>query len=209
MRRFRMVTALALAAGLLAALVPPVEAQATCFGLQETSGLQKQSNAGGGLNITGTPNNDVIVGTEGSDLIDGRGGNDVICGLGAGDVLIGGLGNDRIDGGPGFDFVAGGMAQGQVFGPDFISISVSSDSDPKGNDELFAGPGGGLMFGQGGNDRLVGGDDGDRLEGGTGNDQLVGNGGPDVLHGGSGSDQCDGGSGWDSANGCEQTVNVP
>ena len=40
MRRLWMVTALALAAGLLAAHAPSAEAQQTCFGLQETGGLE-------------------------------------------------------------------------------------------------------------------------------------------------------------------------
>ena len=66
-----------------------------------------------------------------------------------------------------------------------------------GNDQLFAGGGAVVFFGNAGNDLLVGGRFDDRLFGGDGNDEIEGNEGDDVIETGDGVNTVDAGSGDD------------
>lgn len=86
-----------------------------------------------GLNLVGTPGNDLLVGSSGFDTISGLGGDDTV---------LGGLGSDSIDGGEGRDTLHGG-----------------GDSDTlrggAGNDLLDGGTGLDRMEGGAGDDRYV------------------------------------------------------
>ena len=70
-----------------------------------------------------------------------------------------------------------------------------------GDDELFAGSGPAVFFGDAGNDRLVGGSHDDQLDGGLGQDNLVGQAGNDQLRGGEDDDLLEGGEGNDTLQG--------
>lgn len=72
----------------------------------EAAVFDRMSN--GGVRITGTAGDDVIVGSLADDVIDGLAGNDVICGRAGNDTLAGGDGNDTVRGGQGDDFLSGG-----------------------------------------------------------------------------------------------------
>jgi Ca2+-binding RTX toxin-like protein len=66
-----------------------------------------------------------------------------------------------------------------------------------GNDHLFGGPDGNILFGENGNDQLLGRGGRDFLLGGTGNDVLDGGADADVLLGGDGNDKLFGQAGRD------------
>ncbi|SFD68936.1 DUF4214 domain-containing protein [Massilia yuzhufengensis] len=124
-----------------------------------------------GLNLTGTPGNDILNGEALNDTINGGDGNDTIDGGGGDDQLYGGDesvigGGDRISGGAGDDMLRGGT----------------------GSDYLDGGLGNDLLFGDAGDDQLTGGAGNDRLEGGDGRDNLSDNEGSDYLSGGAGDD---------------------
>jgi hypothetical protein len=96
-----------LVAGSPIATPMPVAAQVQCtvqgVTYNATTPAGSTPNAAGGLDITGTQGNDVLIGSEGSDTISGLGGDDVLCGKGGNDVIFGGTGNDQIKSGPGDD----------------------------------------------------------------------------------------------------------
>ena len=112
-----------------------------------------------GLNIVGTPNDDVLVGANGDDIIRGLAGNDRLKGFGGSDRLIGGGGNDRLVGGSGNDIVRGGGGRDRLIGK-------------AGNDTLT---------GNGGNDVLKGGTGEDVLRGSRGDDKLIGGADSDIF----------------------------
>lgn len=112
-----------------------------------------------GLNLVGTPNNDVLAGAGGDDIIRGLAGNDRIKGFGGSDRLIGGGGNDRLVGGDDDDILRGGG----------------------GRDRLIGNAGNDTLIGNGGNDVLKGGTGEDILRGARGDDKLIGGAGDDIF----------------------------
>jgi Ca2+-binding RTX toxin-like protein len=61
------------------------------------------------MNITGTPNDDVLNGTDENDTLSGLAGNDQLRGLIGDDTLDGGTGDDVLTGGTGADVYIGGL----------------------------------------------------------------------------------------------------
>lgn len=129
------------------------------------------------VNVTGTPNSDIITGNNLNNVLNGNGGID---------QLVGRKGEDTLDGGDGSDSLNGGLGNDQLFGRN-------------GNDVLDGNFGDDFHDGGAGNDTLQGGPGNDTLVGGSGNAVLIGVfpaslippglGEADVLTGGTGADR--------------------
>jgi Ca2+-binding RTX toxin-like protein len=129
------------------------------------------------MNITGTPNNDVLNGTADDDVITGLVGNDQLRGLAGNDTLDGGDGRDRLEGGDGNDILRGGVGDDSGYvGFDAGLIGGAGD------DQLFGETGNDELYGEAGNDTLNGGEGDDYLDPGTGIDTVIGGAGNDKLN---------------------------
>ncbi len=142
----------------------------------------------GGIEVTGTNQNDSLVGGDGPDVIDALDGNDTVDG---------GAGNDSIDGGQGQDNLAGGAGNDTIIGGD---NALGFDNDDTidggvGDDSILAGFGDDSVTGDAGSDTLSGGDGADTLEGGDGADSILGGDGRDSIDAGDGDDTIQGGPG--------------
>lgn len=104
------------------------------------------------VNVTGTPNSDIITGNNLNNVLNGNGGID---------QLIGRKGEDTLDGGDGSDALDGGLGNDRLLGQ-------------AGNDVLDGNFGDDFHNGGAGNDTLQGGPGNDQLVGGSGNDVLIG-----------------------------------
>lgn len=181
----------------------------TCYG--------RAATITGSGNITGTPDDDVIIGSADADVIDGAGGNDRICGLGGADTIEGGLGDDRVNGGLDNDLLVGDVYE------------EGASAVGGANDLIGGGPGVDFMVGDsyalrgaldidvdatgGGDDVLRGGPDADAVVGDSSGTTATGA-GDDTIHSGPGmetdgslelvvgdsycGDSCIGGGGDDS-----------
>ena len=162
---------------------------AYCDGVAAT--IDHSANHGGVI-VTGTPGDDVIVTGNGDDTVDGAGGNDLICTKGGTDVVRGFTGDDRLFGGEGNDRVQGQAGADEVDGQ-------GGDDDVMGSE---------------GTDTVRGGSGNDETQGGNGdNDQVFGGADDDTVNGGAGTgDACDGEGGTDRTTlngGCESLSNIP
>jgi T5SS/PEP-CTERM-associated repeat protein len=160
----------------------------------------------GGVNIVGTPNDDVLGGGDGDDTLDGREGNDTLNGGDGDDTLIGGDGDDIVNGGEDNDLIIGGSGNGDdIYNGDAGIDTVSYTSTTLGVDvDLLAGTASSIgtpdeigndtlnsienIIGGSGDDLIAGNDDVNVLEGRDGNDTLTGGQGDDSLDGGTGTD---------------------
>jgi len=147
----------------------------------------------------------------GATFMSGGTGDDKVTGFTGPDEINGDSGNDRVLGAHASD----GHGTGTAADP-----YVLTAGDPSGNDRLFGGTDGDVLYGFDGNDRLFGGDGNESgtipiesrsahgdvsteyytggLFGGEGNDYLDGGDGNDWLDGGSGIDRMLGGDGNDT-----------
>jgi Ca2+-binding RTX toxin-like protein len=209
MSRLTMMSALALAGGVLV-VVPPAQAAApTCQGRAATI-----VGTAGDDHITGTPRADVIVARAGDDVVRAGNGNDLVCGGDGADTLRGGPGADGLYGerdGLGFDrggsfrypdVLSGGSGDDLLdIGGDARSTDqggshgiVTYESVPRGvTVDLEAGSGSGdgadrivvqrglEVVGTPYDDVLLGSAGRDQLIGLTGGDRLEGRDGPDDL----------------------------
>ena len=154
--------------------------------------------------------------------LDGGSGNDRLSGGAAADTLNGDSGNDTLDGAAGADELRGGsgddaVTYGDRVTPLFVTIGAADDNDGNEVDQtgvrrdtvrgdveqLFAGAGADVIFGDSssefiagvaGSDRLFGGSGGDSIVGGPGADFISGAGGNDTLIGSEDDDSIFGGS---------------
>ena len=156
------------------------------------------------MNITGTPNNDVLIGTADDDTIAGLAGNDQLYGEAGNDTLIGGDGDDYLDPGSGIDTIDGGAGtdtlrldlssattnltvtytdtnSGTVSnGTTFKNVERVTLNTGSGNDTIdlsatnYQGYWSATVDGGAGDDLIIGGTGGDVLKGGLGNDTLKG-----------------------------------
>ncbi|MBG6148669.1 Ca2+-binding RTX toxin-like protein, partial [Labrenzia sp. EL_142] len=152
------------------------------------------NNLGGGFDLTGTDDDDIITGTDGNDKIIGGDGKDSVS-AGAGDDEVHYALGDR------FWSASGGARDVGGEGTDKLVVEAGSGFVTDGLSEL----GFEIFEGAELNDRVTG--DLDtvdyHLDGGAGNDTLTGSGGSDTLVGGDGDDSLDAGAGVD---GKEQTA---
>lgn len=107
----------------------------------------------GGLNVTGSDQDDLLAGNAGDDLFYGRAGDDLIIGGDGDDALFGGDGIDNIFGGSGDDLLRGGGAGDLIFdtdgsdrlmgdtGDDLIVASAVVDQDALGDLVASTDPG--------------------------------------------------------------------
>lgn len=100
-------------------------------------------------NVTGTPNENLLVGnncddtlsgTNGDDCIQGGPGDDTLNGGGEDDVLKGGAGNDTLSGSVGSDVLIGGPGEDTMDGGGDLSTDILVACDGR-VDVLDAGPG--------------------------------------------------------------------
>ncbi|WP_170337070.1 calcium-binding protein [Ruegeria arenilitoris] len=142
----------------------------------------------GGIEITGTSENDSLVGGDGPDVIKALDGDDTVDG---------GAGNDSVDGGGGEDSLSGGAGNDTILGGDNPFASGNNDTidGGAGNDSIIAGLGDDSVTGDEGADTLLGGAGDDTLEGGDGADSILGGDGRDTIDAGSGNDTIQGGAG--------------
>ncbi|MCR9060104.1 MAG: DUF4214 domain-containing protein, partial [Rhodobacteraceae bacterium] len=152
------------------------------------------NNLGGGFDLTGTDDDDIITGTDGNDKIIGGDGKDSVS-AGAGDDEVHYALGDR------FWSASGGARDVGGEGTDKLVVEAGSGFVTDDLSEL----GFEIFEGAELNDRVTG--DLDtvdyHLDGGAGNDTLTGSGGSDTLVGGDGDDSLDAGAGVD---GKEQTA---
>ncbi len=141
-----------------------------------------------GMDVIGTPDDDMLIGTQLADVIDGAEGDDKIVGGAGNDVLTGGAGNDQLFGGQAADLIHGGDGDDLLIGG-------------YGHDSLFGDAGRDILLGNGGADYLDGGDGNDLINGGQGQDLIFGGSGDDILLGGGGADSIVGDGGDDLING--------
>jgi Ca2+-binding RTX toxin-like protein len=174
----------------------------------------------------------------GDDYVSGGQHSDYIAGGSGSDYLLGGTGNDAISGGDNRDVIYGDsslhyryleLSPGVVTGQLEIAFAGGADPVAEYDDELRAGPGDDIVWGELGDDALYGGDGNDNLYGDRvndpeyfsaelpaygstssnlaialhGDDRLYGEGGADVLMGHGGNDLLAGGAGDDSLLGGE------
>ena len=131
-----------------------------------------QSNVG--IDVNGTPGNDVLVGTVGDDTVKGFDGNDVLSGLENADTLDGGAGNDTA--------TYAAAPEGVNVNLDVAGFQYTGGA---GVDSLISIEN---LIGTGFADQLSGNALANSLTGDAGNDLLDGGAGNDVLSGGDGND---------------------
>ncbi len=163
---------------------------------QTTTALDLDSNTfryvGSGLDLVGTPGDDLLEGGPGFDTIQGGDGNDTIIGGDGRDTLNGDAGNDTISGDGGNDTINGGDGNDVIDGGDgndTIDAGFNDDivTGGAGDDVINAAPGFDVVMGGAGNDTINGGGQDDTL---NGTDSVaVGAGEVDVLTGGGGNDR--------------------
>ncbi|MEO0533887.1 MAG: cadherin-like domain-containing protein [Cyanobacteria bacterium P01_A01_bin.123] len=150
------------------------------------------SYVGSGVDLIGTPEDDVLNGGDGFDSLQGGDGNDTLnggegrdtlSGDGGDDTLNGDGGNDTINGGDGNDTINGGD------GNDIVDAGINDDvvNGGAGDDVINGAPGFDIVFGGAGNDQVSGGGQNDTLSGTD--STAAGAGEVDVLNGGGGSDR--------------------
>lgn len=131
-----------------------------------------------GIDVVGTPFDDVIEGSilkdriyalSGDDVVNSGDGNDVIDGAEGNDVLNGETGNDEINAGAGQDILSGGD------GDDLLDGN-------EGDDQLHGGAGDDALFGSAGNDVIDGGAGADTAYGGYGGDIYIVDDAGDIVH---------------------------
>jgi Ca2+-binding RTX toxin-like protein len=154
------------------------------------------------MTVNGGDGNDSIVTGGGNDSIRGNNGNDVMDGATGNDDMRGNSGTDTADySNRTYDLAIAlndvaddGIGTG---GHDNVHSDIENVKGGKGydyisgssaNNEFWAGPGGGEMYGMGGNDKLHGGDGDDYIRGGSGNDTIWGGAGVDDMSGEAGHD---------------------
>jgi len=91
--------------------------------------------------LTGTPDNDVLIGNATSDFIQGMDGNDRLYGGVGNDIIFGGNGRDALYGGYGDDILDGGYWDDYLYGGSNTDYLDSSNSN--GNDTYMFGYGSG------------------------------------------------------------------
>ncbi|MBV6631616.1 MAG: hypothetical protein KI792_01140 [Alphaproteobacteria bacterium] len=145
----------------------------------------------------------------GDDLLLGGDVGSIVYGNQGLDTLIGGLGDDTLYGGQnggtltldvlgrplqqdGIEYIFGDNA-GAAVGDEFGGTSVLVDGIVVTVDNLLAGGGSDLLYGNVGSDVMDGGNGADTLFGGQGADTIVGGDGSDVLFGNRGDDVLAGG----------------
>lgn len=174
MAKKQSVLAMVLAAAVLVAGIPIVQAQTPavmCGGFVAT--------------IVGTPGRDFIEGTAGRDVIAALQGDDVVYGNAGDDVICGGHGDDSLIGGDGFDTIYGAQGNDNIHG---LWENPGFETQPSSPQDRLDDVRGTRVFGGEGNDRIWGTNRWDRIQGGPGNDVLLGYGGVDWLRGGPGDD---------------------
>lgn len=144
---------------------------------------------GKGLNLQGTPGDDLLQGAELDDTLYGAGGRDSLDGGGGNDVLEGGPesqddGEDFLNGGLGDDILRGGAGDDRLSGGE-------------GNDTLDGGSGDDFLDDSSGENILRGGSGHDHITVGGGSYQAEGGDGDDTLSLSDGSGTLDGGAGKD------------
>jgi Ca2+-binding RTX toxin-like protein len=165
-------------------------------------------------NVTGSPEDDLIVGSDGANELRGFEGADVIAGLGGNDTLFGGIGRDTVDflraERPVSVDLAAGVATGQ--GKDhlrgFETVAGSNHADvlngSKADETLIGRAGADVLSGLAGADWADGGKGDDAVFGGAGPDELFGGPDDDLVDGGAGrKDRCRGNAGADTLVNCE------
>ena len=117
-------------------------------------------------NVVGSAGQDQIFGTDAANSLSGGDGGDIIFGDDLGDALV------------------------TIFSSSIIGINAQAHEADRvgGNDILYGGKGGDILYGMAGNDRLYGGAGADKLYGGFGNDYLEGGAGADRIFGNLGRD---------------------
>lgn len=117
-----------------------------------------------GLELFGSPDDDVIRGGQdddtisgdaGDDRLRGRAGNDLLFGGAGFDLLNGAGGNDTLFGGPQNDFLRGGAGNDVLHGDSGLTTVRGSDL---GADRLIGGDGFDVLWAGDGNDSLRSGD---------------------------------------------------
>jgi Ca2+-binding RTX toxin-like protein len=98
-----MILATVVVAGAWAMMAAARQSAQTCFGEPATI-----VRGDGGVNVSGTDGDDVIVTGSGKDQIDAKSGRDRICSGGGNDNVSTGDGPDRVKSGPVDDLLSGG-----------------------------------------------------------------------------------------------------
>jgi Ca2+-binding RTX toxin-like protein len=155
--------------------------------------------------------------------LDGGAGNDTLAGGSAADSLDGDSGNDTLDGASGADELRGGSNTDAVTYGDrvtalFVTIGAGDDNDGNEVDQtgarrdtvrgdveqLYAGAGPDVVFGDANSESIAGAAGADRLFGGSGGDSIVGGLGADFISGAGGNDTLIGSEDADSLFGGSQ-----
>lgn len=180
-------------------------------------------SAAPGVDLAGTPGNDIMVGTASGDVLRGLGGNDTLRGKAGDDWLEGGAGHDRLNGGTGADSLFGGKGNDKYWvdspddavfeaeGEGIDTVNVGYGEPPTGFD-IYVLPEnvenvnvlGGFtrsVWGNALDNGMAGSAAADAIDGGMGNDIVCGYGGNDRLDGGYGRDTLYGGTGDDVLSG--------
>lgn len=145
-------------------------------------------------NVTGTPEDDVIIGDAGDNVLRGIEGVDQIDGGGGNDTLNGGQGNDTLNGGSGLDTADYSGAASAVTAR--IDAQAAFNDGDGGTDTFISIEN---LTGSAFDDLLIGNGAANVLSGGLGRDTLLGFGGDDVLIGGAGvANTLQGGAGNDT-----------
>ncbi len=150
---------------------------------------------GPGVDLTGSPKNNVLLGTVSDDDLLGLGGND---------TLVGGDGSDTLTGGPGVDTAKFSGSTAAVKASIALQSAFGEGADDLlGMERLTGSKFDDTLTGSAGPNVLTGGARDDTLKGLGGKDRLVGGPGGDHLDGGPGTDTCLQGSGTGPVTGCE------
>lgn len=160
------------------------------------------------VDLTGTPDDDILVGNETADILYGFDGRDLLFGRGGDDALYGGNGNDDLYGEAGVDLMYGGAGDDVYYISDsnfFGNIGdVVWEAPGEGRDIVYTNvnyslydlpDGGGEIERLGALDReattpltLYGNNLDNEIWGNAGDNQIYGYGGHDILRGGPGDD---------------------
>ncbi len=147
-------------------------------------------------NVTGSPEDDLIVGSKGANELRGFEGSDVIAGMKGNDRLFGGLGKDTVDFLAAEQGVTVDLTNGTATGEGKDELRGFEGAGGSNHADLLNGSNGGETFlGRAGADVINGLAGADWADGGKGDDDVLGGSGPDELYGGPNDDLVDGGSG--------------
>lgn len=175
-----------------------------------------------GIDIAGTPVDDIFYGSTFGDRIFGAGGADTLYGNHGDDTLSGDAGNDDLYGEEGADILQGGGGHDNLYG----GVGEDRLQGGNGNDTLDGSDGGDWAWHQGettavqinlatqtatgtaiGSDTLIsienafGSEANDIIDGSAGANVINGAGGNDTVRGGEGNDELLGGAGMDTVEG--------